>query len=60
VKIGFGQGGCWFCQHDEEHEPLYSEREFDTFVHISCLKAALEKDPNHPEAELMKYLLEAE
>ena len=30
------EGGCWFCYDDEP--PLSFECEFDTFVHIACVK----------------------
>ena len=49
------EGGCWFCQMDECDA---FDWEFDTNIHLKCLRELLEKDPNHPEAEMMKYLLE--
>lgn len=48
---------CWFCQQGKCDE---FDMEFDTFLHIECLKKAVEKDPNDPEASLMAYLLEEE
>lgn len=61
AKLSVHEGGCWFCKQDDEHEPLYPEREFDTFVHLTCLKQAL-KDPDNEEANIMasnfKELLE--
>ena len=51
------EGGCWFCNQDNEHEDLIYDCEFDTFLHWSCLKKTLEEYPDHPEAMLMKYLL---
>jgi predicted component of viral defense system (DUF524 family) len=41
-------------------DDLVFDTEFDTPVHISCLKKILEEDPDHPEAKFMKYLLEEE
>ena len=49
------QGGCWFCWSD--HGSMVLDYEFDTFVHIDCIKKALEQDSNHPEAQFMKYLI---
>jgi len=49
------QGGCWFCYKKDDN--MVFDTEFDTNVHIDCLKKALNKDPNHPEAKYMKYLL---
>ena len=50
------QEGCWFCWHDTGI--LVFDWEFDTFVHIECIKKKLEEDPNDFEASLMKYLIE--
>jgi len=50
-------GGCWFCQKDGCDA---FDTEFDTNLHIECLKKALANDPNDPEAKCMKYLLEDE
>jgi hypothetical protein len=49
---------CWFCRQDDRFEALLFDWEFDTFVHASCIRDALATFPNHPEARLMKYLLE--
>ena len=38
--------------------PLVFDLEFDTYVHKSCIRKALEEDPENPEAKLMEYLLE--
>jgi len=46
---------CWFCGKDGCDA---FDTEFDTFLHIECLRAALEKEPDHPEATHMKYLLD--
>lgn len=58
MKLSPSSGGCWFCEQDDEQEILFFEYEWDTNIHISCLKNALEKDPEDPEAGLMKYMLE--
>jgi hypothetical protein len=57
VKLSPSDGGCWFCSTDDEHEPLVFDLEFDTYVHKSCIRKALEEDPENPEAKLMDYLL---
>lgn len=57
AKLSPSQGGCWFCQMDNENEEMFFENEFDTFVHLSCLRSVLDKNPDHPEAQLMSYLL---
>lgn len=49
------QGGCWFC--NMSGTDVY-DSEFDTFLHLQCLRDALEKEPEHPEATIMQYLLE--
>jgi hypothetical protein len=59
AKVTF-PNGCWFCDNDDEHESLYFEFEFDCYVHKTCLKRVLQDDPQHPEAVLMKYLLESD
>jgi hypothetical protein len=46
---------CWFCQKNGCDE---FDTEFDTFLHKECLIQELQHDPDNPEAELMKYLLE--
>ena len=48
-------GGCWFCSQDDEHETLCYDNEFDTYVHLSCIRKALKED--NPEARIMNYLL---
>lgn len=48
------QNTCWFCRKDKTDS---FDSEFDTYLHIACLKDALEKEPDHPEAKHMKYLL---
>lgn len=45
-------GGCWFC-HTADEEMAFS-CEFDTYLHLKCLKKALEDDPVHPEAIIIK------
>lgn len=55
-RVEPGHGGCWFCyQQDGE---LIFETEFDTYVHLKCVREALAQDPQHPEAKFMRYLLE--
>jgi len=45
---------CWFCSLSDKD--LIFEPEFDAYVHIDCVRTALNEDPLHPEANLMKYL----
>lgn len=51
-------GGCWFCNLEEQFEPLTFDFEFDTWVHVSCIEEGLVKGSE--EAEIMKYLLPGE
>ncbi len=48
-------GGCWFCYRDDGE--MFFDVEFDTWVHELCLRDKLTTDPEHPEAQLMSYLL---
>jgi hypothetical protein len=50
-------GGCWFCCRDDKQEDMTFDTEFDTNVHLSCLRKVIEKDAYHPEAMHMTYLL---
>ena len=43
------EGGCWFCHEDSG--PLDFSTEFDTNVHVDCIKSALAHD--NPEAVIM-------
>lgn len=57
-KISPADGGCWFCY--TVSGDMAFDYEFDTYVHLECVRKALE-DPNHPsheEARFMSYLLE--
>ncbi len=48
--------GCWFCSGMEGE--LVFDTEFDTPVHIDCIRNALIEDETHQEAVPMKYLLD--
>jgi hypothetical protein len=48
-------GGCWYCQTKDD--TLVYDSEFDTLVHIECIKSALRIDPEDQEAKFFKYLL---
>ncbi len=52
-------GGCWFCGKVDKF--LIYEEEFDTYVHVDCIRKALEdgeKNSETPtEAKRMSYLL---
>jgi hypothetical protein len=50
-------GGCWYCYRGNP-EGMRFDGEFDTNVHVECIKDTLEVDPLHPEALLQKYLLD--
>jgi hypothetical protein len=50
------KGGCWFCHR--KTDDMVFDTEFDTYLHLDCLRKALEEDPDHPEAKVMSYLLE--
>jgi hypothetical protein len=50
------EGGCWFCKR--AHAPLVFDWEFDTAVHLDCIRKALALDPEDCEAIHMAYLLE--
>lgn len=50
-------GGCWFCQRKDKQEDMEFDTEFDTYVHLNCLKKVLKKIHDHPEANIMKYLI---
>lgn len=60
-EYGFKEedGLCWFCNNNgdvQEHRVF--DVEFDTPVHLSCIRSALKADPNDAEAGLMRYLLD--
>lgn len=57
MKLCPGDGGCWYCREDDEYEPLVFECEFDTYVHLSCLRWEVDHTDN-PEAKIQSYLLE--
>ena len=55
-KVAPQDGGCWFCFSDDtEKEGLFFDWEFDTYVHLGCIKKALEKGCE--EARIMSYLI---
>jgi hypothetical protein len=54
-KFNQDEHPCWWCK---QYDTDAFDTEFDTYLHINCLKEVLEKDPDHPEAIHMKYLLE--
>lgn len=64
--VGPNDGGCWFCCR--QSEGMAFDGEFDTYVHIDCLKTAhdhaekqREYDPEYMcESLIMAYLLESE
>jgi len=48
------KNSCWFC--DEVDDDLVFDTEFDTYVHVDCIRTRLKEDPFDPEANQMKYL----
>ena len=49
-------GGCWFCWNNDGD--LVLDKEFDTYIHLDCLKEVFKENPHHPEAQFMGYLLD--
>lgn len=56
TKASPEMGGCWFCR--ELDDALTFDTEFDTAVHVTCIRKALEENPDNYEAQAMEYLLE--
>ena len=56
MKKSPNDGGCWFC-YEDGGDDLVFDSEFDTYVHLSCIKKNLNQGN---EADIMKYLLEEE
>ena len=52
-------GKCWFCGKSDKF--LVYEEEFDTYVHVDCIRKALADDAGTDakttEAKRMSYLL---
>jgi hypothetical protein len=49
------KAGCWYCHTSDD--TLVYDSEFDTMVHIECIKEALRMDPNDQEAKFLSYLI---
>ena len=47
-----GQGGCWYCYEDDGTADF--SREFDTSIHIRCLKHHISNvlEKHDPEADV--------
>ena len=58
TRVAPCDGGCWFCYTQDDS--LLFDTEFDTYVHEKCIREALKRDPEHPEAQCMTYLLDSE
>jgi len=41
-------GGCWYCHKADEN--LVFSIEWDAYVHLACVREALERDPQDDEA----------
>jgi len=46
MKVGPIAGGCWYCDDDEG--PMYFCWEFDTNLHLECLKKELKWKEDNP------------
>jgi len=46
------QGGCWYCYNKDNLNDMEFSFEWDTNVHLECLKEALQ-DPNNEEAKII-------
>lgn len=57
-RVSPAAGGCWFCERDNGE--MAFDAEFDTWVHLDCIRNAIEKDANNVEAQIMSYLLRKE
>lgn len=49
-NVSPNNGGCWYCYNVDDS--LSFSCEFDTFVHIECLKE-MAKNPEDREAQIM-------
>ena len=52
TNVGPNSGGCWYCGDNEGDMVLSAQ--FDTFLHIECLKAAILAEPGDLEAEILR------
>lgn len=50
-RVTAAEGGCWYCERASGE--LYFCTEFDTYVHIDCVKKALRDDPTDQEAQII-------
>lgn len=50
---------CWYCKQEclENDMDVAFDYHYDTFLHLNCLRNILYMNPNNPEAQIMKYLL---
>lgn len=46
------EGGCWYCCDDNRLDLVFCH-EFDTFVHLNCVREAVSADPNDQEAQII-------
>ena len=57
MKVGPCGGGCWYCGEDTGE--LHFCHEFDTFIHLSCIRAEMEEyerdlgTESNPELEII-------
>jgi len=47
-------GGCWFCYQTINLSDIFFSKEFDCYVHKSCIYETIRITPTHCEANLMR------
>jgi len=53
MKCSPQDGGCWYCHTD--NQPLAFCCEFDTFIHIDCIKKEIKLTKEYnPELEFIR------
>lgn len=50
---------CWYC-HGAPGDDLVFSWEFDTFVHLTCIRARVAEDPSDDEAAIFAREFERE
>lgn len=56
IEVKPQDGGCWHCSTANNLDDMHFDSEFDTNVHLNCVRAAIEDE--NPEAEIQSYLFE--
>lgn len=55
-KVSPQDGGCWYCERVDED--LVYDDEFDTMIHLDCVRQVLKYNPNDLEVQFLSYLIE--